>query len=68
MSIAVATPPRVLTGRDLAAERVRRSVRAVELAARLKVSRQRISNIEQLHRVRPELVERYLSALEQADA
>jgi transcriptional regulator with XRE-family HTH domain len=62
MAIAV----QIETGRDLAAERVRRNLRAADVAARMGVSRQRITNIEQLHRVRPQLAERYLKALESA--
>ncbi|HAL28098.1 MAG TPA: hypothetical protein DCP25_15365 [Chloroflexi bacterium] len=50
-------------GRDLAAERVRSSLRAADVAERMGVSRQRITNIEQLHRVPPALRERYLRAL-----
>ena len=53
------------SGRDLAAERVRRSVRAIRLAERMGVSRQRVTAIEQLHRVRPELVARYFEALDE---
>lgn len=45
------------------AERVRRSLRAADVAARMGVSRQRVSNIEQLHRVTPALARRYMDAL-----
>lgn len=54
---------RIESGRDLAAERVRSSLRAADVAERMAVSRQRISNIEQLHRVPTALGERYLRAL-----
>lgn len=63
MATAEATGPK--TGRDLAAERVRRSVRAVRLAEQMRVSRQRVTAIEHLHRVRPELVDRYFAALDE---
>jgi len=54
---------RIENGRDLAAERARASLRAADVAERMGVSRQRITNIEQLHRVPIALGERYLSAL-----
>lgn len=52
-----------LTGRDLAAERVRLSLRALDVGERMGVSRQRVTNIEQLHHVPDRLVARYLEAL-----
>ncbi len=56
---------RAWSGRDLAAERVRRGLRMVDVAERIqpKVGKSRISAIERLWRVRPELAERYLRAL-----
>lgn len=60
MAIAV---QRNLSGRDLAVERVRRSLRALDVAERMGVSRQRVTNIEQLHRVPEGLAARYLGAL-----
>lgn len=62
MAISVSNRP--FTGRDLMAERVRLSLRAADVAHRMGVSRQRVTNIEQLHRVHPALAERYLRALE----
>jgi DNA-binding transcriptional regulator YiaG len=55
-----------LTGRDLAAERVRLSLRALDVAVRMGVSRQRVTNIEQLHRVPEELADRYLGVLKKS--
>lgn len=63
--VAMAKQPaqRIETGRDLAAERVRKSLRAVDVAERMGVSRQRVTNIEQLHRVPAATAERYLQSL-----
>lgn len=57
---------RWLSGRDLAAERVRRGLRALDVAAAMNVSRQRITNIEASQSVRPELARRYTRALKSA--
>lgn len=65
MAITVAT--RQLTGFDLKAERVRVGLRAADVARLLEVSRPRITAIESLHRVRPELAKRYLDALGSKD-
>ena len=51
-------------GPDLRAERVRRGLRGVDVATRMGLSHQRISQVEQLWRVPQELVDRYLKALE----
>ncbi len=65
--MAIAAVDAIRTGRDLAAERVRRSLRARDVAERMGVSRQRVTNVEQLHRVPSRLAARYLEALEAAE-
>lgn len=60
----LAQAQRPINGRDLAAERVRRSLRAADVAALLGVSRQRVTNIEQMHRVPEALADRYLRSLD----
>ena len=55
-----------MTGLDLRIARVRARLRAVEIAARMGVSKQRVSNIEALDVVPDQLAARYLAALEGA--
>ena len=59
---------RALTGRDLAAERVRRSLRQADVAAELGVSRERVRTMEGGRRPSELVVTRYLAALERLDA
>lgn len=63
--MAIATRPESehLSGRDLAAERVRRGLKASEVAERLGVSRGRITTVEQRIEVPAQFAERYLRAI-----
>lgn len=61
-----APPGRPLNGRDLAAERVRHGLRAIDVAARLGVSRSRVAALEREWRVSSEMARRYLDALDTA--
>jgi len=57
-----------VNGLQLKARRVERGLRAADVAEKFAppVSKQRVSAIEQLHRVRPVLVERYIRAVDAA--
>ncbi len=52
-----------MSGPDLAGERVRYRLRAADVAQRMGVSRQRVTNIEQLHRVSAVIADRYMRAV-----
>lgn len=52
-----------MNGRDLAAERVRHGLRAIDVAARLGVSRSRVAALEREWRVSTKMARRYLDAL-----
>lgn len=54
----------LLNGRDLAAERVRHGLRAVDVAAPLGVSRSRVAGLEREWRVSTQMARRYLDALD----
>lgn len=56
-----------LSGRDLRAERVRRGLRAEDVAQLMGVSRSRVSLIEALLAVPSRSVDRYVSALASVD-
>ena len=56
-------PENILTGRDLAAERVRAGLRQADIAAVLGISHTRIAQVEWKLRPSPEFVTRYLAAI-----
>jgi transcriptional regulator with XRE-family HTH domain len=60
------TPYTIRTGRDLAAERVRRALRQRDIAAALGVSVRRIGALEWQPRPTGRMIARYLAAIEQA--
>jgi len=65
--MAIVTPTRrVESGLALKLARIRAGVRGLDMAARMGVGHSRISAIEKLPRVRPELARRYLAALAEA--
>lgn len=53
----------LVTGMDLKVARIRQSVKATELAARMGVSRATVTNIEQRFAVKPEQARQYREAL-----
>lgn len=54
------------TGRDLAAERVRKGLRIVDVAQAMRVSKSRVNNLEHRYRVSLMSAERYLRAVAEA--
>jgi DNA-binding transcriptional regulator YiaG len=54
------------TGRDLAAERVRKGLRIVDVARTMAVSKSRVNNLEHRYRVSAGSAERYLRAVSEA--
>jgi DNA-binding XRE family transcriptional regulator len=58
----------IRTGRDLAAERVRASLRQSDVARTIGVSRQRIGQVENARRPTSPTIARYLTAVERAGA
>src|SRR5206468_1909972 len=55
-----------VSGLDLRVERVKRELRGIDVALRMGLSSQRVYQIEQMRRVPPELVTRYMDALDQS--
>ena len=53
----------LVTGMDLKLERVARQVKAMDLAARMGVSRSYLSQLEARYSVQPDMAERYREAL-----
>ena len=61
--VHIAGLPEPLRGPDLKAERVRRGLRAADVAARLGVGTRRVSTVENQWRPPASFVRRYLAAL-----